>query len=67
MEMTVEYGMVHGEPIVSMKHNLDEDTLLEGGWEACEEVRDAVLTHAKTLMHPEQATWVTVEWTWRPL
>lgn len=67
MEMRVECGMVHGESTVSMTHQLDEDTFMEGGWEACEEVRDAVLAHATTLMHPEKATWVTVEWTWRPL
>jgi hypothetical protein len=67
MEMVVETGLVHGEPITKVRHVVSEDTLREEGWEACEEIKNAVMEVAKTYMHPEQATWVTVEWTWSPL
>ena len=68
MRLTVTHGHVHGEPVGTWTHSVDEDTLLEHGFEACDEITKAVLEHARTkLMHPEVATWVTIEWTWKPL
>lgn len=67
MRVTVSAGMVHGEPTTTTTRAIDEHELIEHGWEVCGDTIDAAIAEAKRLMHPEEATWVTVEWTWKPL
>lgn len=68
MEISIQAGFVHGEDTVASElHTVDEHTIQEQGWEPCEEIMKVVMARAQEFMHPEKATWVTVEWTWKPL